>query len=149
MKKNLCLSFPLAAAALFACHPSANKDSWPAYGGSKEATHYSALRQIDTGNVAALRQVWVYHCGDVDSNSQIQVNPIIVGHTLYGISPRLKLFALDAASGEIKWSFDPAKLIRVGNWTLNTCRGLTYYRGSATDQRLFYSAGSWLYAIDA
>jgi quinoprotein glucose dehydrogenase len=149
MKKNLRFSILVIAAALFACRSSVKYDSWPAYGGSKDAIHYSSLRQVDTGNVAGLRQVWVYHCGDADSNSQIQVNPIIIGHTMYGISPRLKLFALDAASGQPKWSFDPAKLVPVGNWTINTCRGLTYYRGSETDQRLFYSAGSWLYSIDA
>jgi glucose dehydrogenase len=53
-------------------------DSWPVYGGSKDEIHYSTLRQIDTANVGGLRQVWVYHCGDLDSNSQIQVNPIVV-----------------------------------------------------------------------
>src|SRR5580693_4575651 len=149
MKKILRLSFLLAPAAFFACHSSVNYESWPAYGGSKDKIHYSALRQIDTGNVGGLRQVWAYHCGDVDSNSQLQVNPIVVGHTLYGVSPRLKLFALDAASGLLKWSFDPAKTAAVRNWSMNVCRGVAYYRGSETDQRLFYSAGSSLYGIDA
>src|SRR5579863_3230887 len=113
MKKSLLYPLLLIAAMLFACHSSIDVDSWPEYGGSKGRTHYVALRQIDTGNVGGLRQAWVYHCGDADSNSQIQVNPIIIGHTLYGISPRLKLFALDAASGQPKWSFDPAKLVPV------------------------------------
>jgi quinoprotein glucose dehydrogenase len=149
MKKNFRLSFPLMAVALLACRSSVNHDSWEAYGGSKDALHYSALRQIDTGNVAGLRQVWVYHCGDVDSNSQIQVNPIVIDHTLYGVSPRLKLFALDALSGKMIWTFDPAKAAAVRNWSLNVCRGVAYYRGSETDQRLFYSAGSTLYCIDA
>ncbi|HEV3324687.1 MAG TPA: PQQ-binding-like beta-propeller repeat protein [Puia sp.] len=149
MRKNLLSLILLIAGAFFACHPSVSYDSWPAYGGSKDEIHYSALRQIDTGNVGGLRQVWAYHCGDVDSNSQLQVNPIVVGHTLYGVSPRLKLFALDAASGRLKWSFDPAKTAAVRNWSMNVCRGVAYYRGSETDQRLFYSAGSSLYGIDA
>jgi quinoprotein glucose dehydrogenase len=149
MKKILRLSSLLIAAVFFACHPSANYESWPAYGGSKDGIHYSALRQIDTGNVGGLRQIWAYHCGDVDSNSQIQVNPIVVGHTLYGVSPRLKLSALDAVSGKLIWTFDPAKTSAVRNWSMNVCRGVAYYRGGETDQRLFYSAGSSLYGIDA
>lgn len=149
MKKNPRLTLLLAATALFACRSAVNHDSWPEYGGSKDRIHYSGLRQIDTGNVSGLRQVWTYHCGDVDSNSQIQCNPIVVGQTLYGVSPRLKLFALDAAGGQMKWTFDPAKLTKVGNWTINNCRGVAYYRGSETDQRLFYSAVSFLYCIDA
>src|SRR5580692_11812350 len=149
MKKIPSFSFLLIGVALFACHSSVNYDSWPAYGGSKDRIHYSGLRQIDTANVGGLRQVWAYHCGDVDNNSQIQCNPIVVGHTLYGVSPRLKLFALDAVSGQVKWRFDPAKLAKVGNWTINNCRGIAYYQGSETDQRLFYTAVSFLYCIDA
>ncbi len=149
MKNNLRLLLLPITAAVFACHPLVNYHSWPAYGGSKDEIHYSALRQIDTGNVGELQQVWVYHCGDVDSNSQIQVNPIFVDQTLYGVSPRLKLFALDAASGRPKWIFDPAKIAAVRNWSMNICRGIAFYRGSEADQRLFYSAGSWLYGVDA
>jgi quinoprotein glucose dehydrogenase len=149
MKKNLPLISLLIAGALFACHSSRKYDSWPVYGGSNDRIHYSGLQEIDTGNVGRLRQVWTYHCGDVDSNSQIQCNPIVIGHTLYGVSPKLKLFALDAVSGQVKWSFDPAKLAKVGNWTINNCRGIAYYRGSETDQRLFYTAVSFLYCIDA
>jgi len=149
MKKIFLFSLLPAAAAFFACHSSVDYDSWPVYGGSNDHLHYSALRQIDTGNVGGLRQVWAYHCGDVDSNSQIQVNPIIVGHTLYGVSPRLKLFALDAVSGKPEWTWDPAKTTTVRNWSMNVCRGVVYYRGSETDQRIFYSAGASLYGIDA
>src|SRR5579863_3978128 len=149
MKKIPCLPFLFPAAALFACHPSVNDGSWPAYGGNKNMNHYSTLGQIDTANVSGLHPVWTYHCGDVDSNSQIQVNPIVVGHTLYGVSPRLKLFALDAASGQLKWTWDPALTTPVKNWSMNVCRGVVYYRGNEEDQRLFYSAGSFLYCLDA
>ena len=149
MKKSTSCAIPLAAVAFLACQSPGKYHSWPSYGGSKDFRHYSALRQIDTANVSRLRPVWTYHCGDADSNSQIQVNPIVIDQTLYGVSPRLKLFALDAGTGKLKWSFDPAKNTRVGNWSLNVCRGVAYYRGSEADQRLFYSAGSSLYCIDA
>ena len=132
-----------------ACHRGGDADSWSAYGGNPAKTHFSALVQIDTGNVGRLQEAWVYHCGDADSNSQLQANPIVVGQTMYGISPRLRLFALDAATGRMKWTFDPASILAVSNWTMNVCRGVAYYAGSETDQRLFYSAGSLLFCIDA
>ena len=145
------LSFLLLAAVVFpACHRAQEKyDSWPVYGGSKENIHYSTLRQIDTGNIGSLRQVWEYHTGDADSISQIQVNSIIIDNTLYGVSPHLKLFALDAATGRVKWVYDPALSAAGGKIAINACRGVTYYRGRPDDQRLFYSAGSSLYCIDA
>jgi quinoprotein glucose dehydrogenase len=150
MNNNFLLLLLPVLAIFPACHRTPEKyDSWPVYGGGKDKIHYSALRQIDTGNVGGLQQAWVYHCGDVDSNSQLQVNPIVVGHTLYGVSPRLKLFALDAATGRLNWTFDPAKIAAVRNWSMNICRGIAYYSGSEMDQRLFYSAGAFLYCIDA
>lgn len=144
-----CLSYTLLFLFLTACHRGGDAGSWAVYGGNSAKMHFSALTQIDTGNVGGLQQAWVYHCGDADSNSQLQVNPIVVGQTLYGISPQLKLFALDAASGRPKWTFDPAMTPAVRNWIMNVCRGVAYYRGSETDQRLFYSVGSSLYCIDA
>jgi len=133
--------------------------SWSVYGGSKDNIHYSTLTQIDTSNVSRLQPVWEYHTRDGDSISQIQVNSIIVDTILYAVTPKLKLFALNAATGRPKWVYDPAR--PVGGDTpkivINVCRGLAYYSGGAprggsgasADQRLFYSAGSFLYCIDA
>jgi quinoprotein glucose dehydrogenase len=152
MIKNFLFYLPIPFALLSACHREPEKySSWSAYGGSKDNIHYSAAHQIDTDNVSRLRPAWEYHTGDADSNSQIQVNSIIVDSTLYGVSPRLKIFALDAATGRLKWSFDPARPDGgvVQKIAINACRGVAYYRGSAEDQRLFYSASDSLYCIDA
>jgi quinoprotein glucose dehydrogenase len=126
-------------------------DSWPAYGGSAANIHYSVLTQLDTGNVGRLAKVWEYHTGDGDSMSQIQVNALEIDGVLYGVSPRLKLFALDAATGKARWVFDPAKPVNgdTPKIAINACRGVAFYRGGDSDQRLFYSAGSWLYCVDA
>jgi len=151
MTKNI--FFYLFILSLFsACRRESDKyTTWSVYGGSKDNIHYSALHQIDTDNVSQLRPVWEYHTGDADSNSQIQVNSLVIDGTLYGVSPRLKIFALDAATGRLKWSFDPARPDggAVRKIAISACRGMAYYRGSAEDQRLFYSASSSLYCIDA
>jgi len=128
-----------------------HRDSWPAYGGSPANIHYSALTQIDTGNVGRLQRTWEYHTGDGDSMSQIQVNALVIDGVLYGVSPRLKLFALEAATGKARWVFDPARPVNgdTPKIAINACRGVAYYRGGEQDQRLFYSAGPRLYCIDA
>jgi quinoprotein glucose dehydrogenase len=138
--------FYLLLLFLTACSEKGGNVSWSVYGGSKDNIHYSALSVIDTGNVEHLRAEWEYHTGDGDSLSQIQVNPLVIDGVLYGVSPKLKLFALDAATGTSKWVFDPMAPVNgdTPKISINVCRGVTYY-----DQRLFYGAGSWLYCIDA
>jgi len=82
---------------------------WEVSGGTREGIRYSSLTQIDTSNVKDLKLAWVYHSGDADTvnHSQIQCNPIMVDDVLYGTSPQMKLFALDASTGKQKWVFNP------------------------------------------
>jgi len=138
---------------LLACHSRRQEpySSWAVYGGSKDNIHYSSLAQIDTSNVGQLQPVWEYHTRDGDSVSQIQVNSIVIDSVLYGVTPRLRLFALNAGTGEQRWVFDPARPVNgdTPKIAINACRGVAYYRGGPEDQRLFYSAGSSLYCIDA
>ena len=133
-----------------------NKDphtGWTTAGGTREGIRYSSLNQVDTSNVQKLAVAWTYHTGDADTvnHSQIQCNPIVVNGVLYGTSPRLVLFALDAATGTAKWTFNPQdsnqNKSRI-DFVLNNNRGVTY-REEGDDRRIFYSAGPWLYAIDA
>jgi len=145
---------------LVACHSEKGGNvSWSVYGGSPENIHYSALSLIDTANVVRLQPAWEYHTGDGDSVSQIQVNPLVIDGVLYGVTPKLKLFALDAATGKAKWVFDPIAPVNgdTPKIAINACRGVAYYVGpavggrsdSGSDRRLFYGAGSWLYCIEA
>ncbi len=135
------------------CKPNTGKlySGWEVYGGSKQNIRYSSLTEIDTNNVSRLHVAWQYRTGDADSISQIQVNPIVVDGILYGVSPKLKLFALDAATGNAKWVFDAAADTAKTHiiFSLNACRGVTYYTDGSSDKRIFFSAGPNLYCIDA
>ncbi len=142
----------IISAFFYSCKNSSPDTTWQVSGGSKKTIHYSALTQIDTSNVKTLQVAWIYHTKDADTaaHSQIQCNPIIANGVLYGTTPRLKLIALDAATGVQKWVFNPA-----GNanstpqsFGMNNNRGVTYWE-DGDDKRILYCAGSNVYALNA
>ena len=111
---------------------TASHDRWEVYGGSKENIRYSSLDQIDTSNVKELKKIWEFKTQDHDKFTQIQTNPIVIDSVLYGVSPKLKLFALHAATGKQKWQFDPFEVgsdsvLGTGYFSMNVCRGVTFY----------------------
>jgi quinoprotein glucose dehydrogenase len=137
----LCLWIPAAKGAA--------GRNWDTYLGDPESSQYSELRQIHRRNVHRLEVAWIYRSGDAraDNLSQIQCNPLVIDGVLYGISPQLKLFALDAATGRELWRFDPvqAGLLQSG---AGIQRGMVFWR-DGTHARLLYTAGPYLVAVDA
>lgn len=63
---------------------------------------------------------------------------------LYGVSASLRLFALDASTGEELWSFEPKD---EGPGFAQT-RGVAYW-ADGDDERIFFGAGPLLNAVDA
>ncbi len=118
--------------------------SWETYQGDPGSNQYSSLKQINKRNVDQLEVAWVYQTGDnLNKQSQIQCNPIIVDDILYATSPTIKLIALRAATGELLWEFDPAL-----DFSPHVNRGVTYWE-SGNDKRILFTAGSLLFAINA
>jgi quinoprotein glucose dehydrogenase len=136
------------ALALGASAAPADHD-WPTHGGDPGHRQYSPLSKIDRSNVQRLVVAWTYHAGDADpeNRSQIQCNPIVVGRTLYATSPKIKVFALDAATGRELWVFDPFAAGAAAH-ALGVNRGLVYWE-SGDDKRILVTAGQRLYALDA
>lgn len=130
-------------------------DGWPAYAGSKDGIRYSTNTQINTENVHQLQVAWKYSSNDKDTGnrSQNQCNPIVVEGVLYATSPRLKLLALDAATGKEKWVFDPAwedtSSKKDASALFKTSRGVMYWQDlTGKNKRILYAVGSKLYSID-
>jgi len=135
--------------------PPADYSSWRTYAGSKDGNRYSSNTQITLKNVAQLKVAWIYssHDRDTGNRSQNQCNPIVIGGILYATSPKLKLFALDAATGAQKWIFDPSTEGSAKNDDpfayYKICRGVVYWEDEAgKNKRVFYSVGAKTYAID-
>ena len=69
------------------------------------STRFSALDQINADNVGQLKLAWSFSLG-VDRGQEAA--PIVVDGTMYVVSPYPnKVFALDAASGQLKWTYIP------------------------------------------
>ena len=119
---------------------------WSEYDGDGSRSHYSALAQINADNVRQLRPAWTYASGGADTlrnGTQMQCNPIIINGTLYGVSAGTQAFALDAATGRERWK------THVRDNASTTSRGVTYWTDGHQNQRIFFGAGKWLYALDA
>ena len=119
---------------------------WPDYGGNQARTRYSPLTQITPANVSSLTVAWTYDTGDAFKGSEMQCQPVVAHGVLYATSPTLRVFALDAATGAVKWSFNP--LQGETTPTRTRVRGLMYWeRGD--QQRIYFGARNWFYALDA
>ena len=85
---------------------------WPHYGGTQFSWRYSALDQINTGNVKALTPAWMFQTGDYAEN--LQTTPIVENGVMYLITARARVFALDAATGREIWNYrypEPARSV--------------------------------------
>lgn len=139
---------------------------WPNFGNDSGGSQYSPLDQLTTANVADLEVAWTHRSGDVKKNpfgTSLQVVPIHVNGMLYYCTPFNRVFALDPATGEEVWMFDPhtadngtgAPLIE-GDRLSGTCRGVAYWEakepedGAVCQKRIFKGdRGGNLWAIDA
>src|SRR5437764_846438 len=87
------------------CIAGENFRGWEVTGGTPLGTRYSTLRQIDRTNVDKLQVAWTFDTHDEFAGSEMECNPIVVDGVLYATTPRVRVIALDAATGRLRWSF--------------------------------------------
>ena len=115
--------------------------NWPLYGGTTDNSRYSTLAQITPANVGKLQVAWTYETHDEFPGSEMQSNPIVIDGVMYATTPKLRVIALDAATGKELWSFDP----NIGD----SRKGRYRHRGvTVHGDRVFVSHRNWLYALD-
>src|SRR3970282_783647 len=103
------------------CHAASGEDNT----GGPENLQYSSLKQINRENVRQLAVAWTFDTGDAFKGSELQCNPVIANGMLYATSPKARLFALDAATGKLRWSFDPHRGEKISSFF--RLRGVTYW----------------------
>ncbi|MEE8308324.1 MAG: pyrroloquinoline quinone-dependent dehydrogenase [Gammaproteobacteria bacterium] len=140
----------------------ADNRGWGSYGAVPGGGRYSALAQINRGNVGDLEVAWIHHSGDLADYgsdlgpSSLQVTPILANNLLYICTPFNRIIALEPTSGTEVWSFDPHDGLVDADERIRPCRGVAYWEsGSATgsgvcDKRIFKSDGAGrVFAVDA
>jgi quinoprotein glucose dehydrogenase len=114
--------------------------NWSIYLGDSGRTHYSPLKQITKDNVGTLEVAWVYESEVGIDSGTMYTSPLVIDGVLYGLSPSLIPFALDAATGVELWRNESLGLSRSAQ------RGLMWW---PKKNRIIFSAGATLVALDA
>ena len=119
---------------------AARYSNWNDYGGGADSSQYSALTQINRGNVSRLQVAWTYPTGD--GNTYL-FNPVVVDGVMYVLAKNNSIVALDAVTGRELWLHEnPRGRI--------TTRGINYWESrDRSERRLLFSHNDLLQAIDA
>jgi glucose dehydrogenase len=146
MKLKLAILLAVLAVQFTGSSEKAGYREWRMFGGGPENIHYTTLGQINRDNLNQLEVAWTYDTGDAFEGSEIQCNPIIIDGVLYATSPKVRVIALEAATGRLIWSFDPNEGRRGLGKMRN--RGVTYWE-DGDDKRIYFAFRHWLYSIEA
>ena len=119
--------------------------NWSVVGGIA-STHYSTLAQINRRNVAKLEKVWQFDSGDEFPGSDMECNPLVLDGVMYAATPRLRVVALDAATGKLLWDFDAHRGEQIRH--KQRSRGFSYW-GDGDERRIFVGIDSYLFALNA
>ena len=130
---------------------------WPYYGADASNSKFSRADLIDSANVDQLRMIWRWPAPDWDITATEETvysrhlnnrcTPIVVDGVMYIISPLNIVAALDVATGEELWTFDPQAWKHEQGW--NVSRGLTYWRDGSEARIIFSTLSDFLFSLDA
>ena len=125
---------------------------WPSYGHDDHGSHFSPLTQLTPKNVGELRVAWAYHLrpeglskSDASALRPSEATPLVVDGVMYLPSPYGAVLALDADTGNHRWSFT----LPAGDRPAT--RGVAYWPGDAHEPpRIFVGTHSGeLFALSA
>ena len=132
---------------LSSCQSDVDKlRTWSVYKADAESSSYSPLSEVNKSNVTQLKEAWSFHPKDARGTrfGNAECNPIVIDNVMYATSARHRLYAIDASTGQLKWSFDPFNGAEGGG----ILRGVAYWE-DGDDKRILYTAGDNLFAQNA
>lgn len=105
---------------------------WLTYGGDYAGTHYSPLDQINRSTIDRLEVAWEWEV--VGNAGSLEATPLVSDGVIFATGTYSHVFALDAATGAIRWRWDPAIVRGRENGGPSTCcgpvnRGVALYQG--------------------
>ena len=111
------------------------RTDWPMHNLDLRNNRFSPLDEINTSNVGRLGVKWVFEMPGRENVSS--ATPLVIDGVMY-LHSGSKLFALDAVTGQSKWTFEAEEAFMGGG------RGPAY-----GDGRVYAYGPSALYAVDA
>jgi quinohemoprotein ethanol dehydrogenase len=78
--------------------------NWITYGRTYSEQRYSPLKQIDEQSVGKLGLAWSY---DLETLRGVEATPLVKDGVLYTTSAWSLVYAFDARTGKLLWSYDP------------------------------------------
>ncbi len=116
-------------------------EQWPGVNADSDETGFSRLTQITPANAAKLGLAWTV---ELPGEASLEASPIMVDGLLYFTGSYATVYAVDAVTGRLVWTFDPrtwehnpGKM----NYSFGANRGVAYADGrifsAALDGRLF------------
>ena len=78
--------------------------NWLTHGRTYDEQRHSPLNQINDQNVGDVGLAWYY---DLDTRRGQEATPLVVDGVMYSTSAWSKVQALNAATGELLWQYDP------------------------------------------
>ena len=97
-------SHPASIDAKRLVNAASEPGNWMTHGGTYAEQRYANLEQINAGNVGKLGLAWAH---DLDTNRGQEATPLVVDGVMYTTTAWSKVVALDAATGAVKWQYDP------------------------------------------
>ena len=129
---------------------------WRHAGGGHASAKYAALDQIDATNFADLEIAWRYKSPDLRlvqglayGTADYRAVPLVIDGTLYVNSNHGQVSALDPASGEELWVFDPQSYLTGSPIQTNIMiRGIEFWTDGEIQRLFIATLGKQLISID-
>ncbi len=115
---------------------AASKDpkDWVTYGGTFDEQRFSQLTQVNDGNVGQLGLAWSY---EFDTNRAQETTPLEHDGVIYATTAWSKVFAIEAKSGKLLWSYDPEV---PGEYGAKGCCDVGNRGAALYDGKLYFAA---------
>ncbi|MDO8794331.1 MAG: PQQ-binding-like beta-propeller repeat protein, partial [Vicinamibacterales bacterium] len=150
----------LALAAAIAGPPSslhaqrgAANGEWRHFGGDAGGTKYAPLDQITRENFPTLKVAWRFKTENFGAKPEynLEATPIMVNGVLYSTAGLSRhVVAIDAVTGETRWTFRFEEGARGRRAPRLNHRGLAYWTDGKGDERVVYiTPGYQLIALEA
>jgi len=107
--------------------------NWMTYGRTYSEQRFSPLKRINDSNISQLGLAWYF---DLDTRRGQEATPIVVDGVMYFTTAWSKVFALNAVTGQLLWSFDPKV---PGAWAVNACCDVVNRGAAVWNGKVFFA----------